>query len=403
MHIPECKLILATRLPVSDILSSYDAWMRGDLSSIHCGREQLVESAHNYPGGSKSRVTKAGANVRDNCHTIEDLAVINVWREAHRGVLNTFQAFLRFRASRSGLSVVVAQRHKRKRTIFDKLRRLNKMELARMDDIAGCRLIFNNLEDLHSFRADVHKAKFRHKLRNRENMDKYDYIKSPKPTGYRGIHDIYEYDVNSVRGRDNKGLFVELQYRTFPQHAWATCVEVIGFVTESQPKFQQGDNRYEKVMAFASEIIARYAEGMKSCFPDIPDADLVREFLALEKELNLLPLLRSLNAANKPVSNKKNAILIFSADGALEIREYRDATDALRELFHLENQNTGKDIVLVRADSSDEVRIAFKNYFSDATEFINLIEYGCQKLSGHPTVRTVRSLRRKSPGKKGVK
>lgn len=31
-----------------------------------------------------------------------------------------------------------------------------------------------------------------------------------------------------------------------------TAVEVIGFITESQPKFRKGDNRYEHAMALAS-------------------------------------------------------------------------------------------------------------------------------------------------------
>lgn len=343
----------------------------------------MAESNQNYPGGSKSRVTKAGANVRANHPTIEDLAVINIWREAHRAVLNTFQAILRTRAR--GKDIIVAQRHKRKMTIFDKLLRFPKMELARMDDVAGCRLIFKNIAELNDFREKLHKAKFNHKRRN--EADKYNYILNPKGTGYRGIHDIYEYNVNSEHGKDYKGLFIELQYRTFPQHAWATCVEVVGFITESQPKFQQGDTRYEHVMALASEIIARYCEGLKSCFPDLSDADLVKEFLMLEKELNLLALLRNLNAADRPVSNKKNVILMFSSEGQLEMKEFRDATDAIRELFILEKENSGKDVVLVRAASGDEVRIAFKNYFSDATEFLKLIEDGCAKLSGHHLAR----------------
>lgn len=50
-----------------------------------------------YPGGSKSRVDLAGKNVRDNKFTDEDLDVIDQWREAHRIVLNTFQAILRMR------------------------------------------------------------------------------------------------------------------------------------------------------------------------------------------------------------------------------------------------------------------------------------------------------------------
>lgn len=45
-----------------------------------------------FPGGSKSRMSRAGANVRLGNATPEDLAVIEDWRAAHRGVLNTSQA-----------------------------------------------------------------------------------------------------------------------------------------------------------------------------------------------------------------------------------------------------------------------------------------------------------------------
>ena len=187
--------------------------------------------------------------MRARVETQEDLEVINAWRAAHKPVLNTFQAILRNRTR--GTGTVVAQRHKRKQTIFDKLRRFPKMELHRMDDVAGCRLIFPDLGSLHEFRAALHRAHFRHKRRN--TVDKYDYIKYPKSTGYRGIHDVYEYDVNSEVGQVAKGLLIEIQYRTAVQHAWATAVEVIGFITSSQPKFQEGDTRYEAAMLYASE------------------------------------------------------------------------------------------------------------------------------------------------------
>ena len=72
-----------------------------------------------------------------------------------------------------------------------------------MDDVAGCRLIFPSIEDLYSFRTKVHKAKFKHTMRN--PSDKWDYIKHPKETGYRGVHDVYEYNVNSKNGRPYKG------------------------------------------------------------------------------------------------------------------------------------------------------------------------------------------------------
>lgn len=345
-----------------------------------------------YPGGSKSRVSRAGDRIRAGSADFEDFLVVEEWRAAHRGVLNTFQAILRNRTRKK--KVTVAQRHKRRSTIFDKLDRIPGMQLARMDDIAGCRLIFQDIEALTKFRKEFHKARFNHRRRNAD--DKYDYIASPKPTGYRGIHDVYEYDVRSEVGRSLKGLYVEIQYRTLVQHSWAAAVELVGFVTESQPKFQKGDKRYERAMALASEILARAFEDATGPFPDLPNRELLEQFLQLDKELNLLARLKGLNTADRAVTEKRNAILIFSPTGDLEIREFRDATDALRALFQLEKERSASDIVLVRADTSEEVRLAFKNYFSDARDFIQLVESGCEKLGGAFMGRRRRIKKRRS-------
>jgi len=341
-------------------------------------------AAPTFPGGSKSRVNRAGVKMREGQPTAEDLQVFDAWRAAHRGVLNTFQSILRNRTRYS--ATVVAQRHKRRSTIVGKLNRYRDMQLARMDDVAGCRLIFKTVDDLYKFRSDFHQARFRHKRRN--SVDKYNYIKRPKSTGYRGIHDVYSYDVNSDTGRPLKGLLVELQYRTLIQHAWATTVEVIGFITESQPKFQQGDKRYEEAMAFASEILARSFEASTGPYPQRSDHDVVAEFQRIDREISLLKTLRGLNVADTEITTKRNAILIFLKSGELEVRTYRDATSALLALFLLERDMPNRDVVLVRADTTDDVRLAFRNYFSDAKDFIDLIGTGCQKLLANKTSST---------------
>ncbi|GGO98362.1 RelA/SpoT domain-containing protein [Stakelama pacifica] len=171
-----------------------------------------------YPGGSRKRVSKAGEAIRDGKPAASDFMILEQWRAAHRHVLNSFQALLRNRTR--GQSVVVAQRHKRRQTIIGKLRRFPDMKLHRMDDVAGCRLIFQDIDQLNIFRSNFHRANFKHELRNAPG--KYDYIQNPKPDGYRGIHDVYKYDVNSHHGAAYKGLQIELQYRTIFQHAWAT-------------------------------------------------------------------------------------------------------------------------------------------------------------------------------------
>jgi ppGpp synthetase/RelA/SpoT-type nucleotidyltranferase len=329
-----------------------------------------------FPGGSKSKVNEAGKNIRDNKARWNDIIVIEEWRAAHRAVLNTFQSILRQRTRYT--KAMVAQRHKRRNTIYGKLKRFPKMQLARMDDVAGCRVIFPTIDELYKFRKDLHKARFKHKRKN--ETDKYDYIKSPKSTGYRGIHDVYSYDVRSEAGRRLKGLLVEIQYRTNIQHAWATAVEVIGFITESQPKFEEGDKRYQYAMSLASDILARAYENCKGPHPDLCNLELVEKFLDIDGELGLLKTLKGLNSADTSISDKKNTILIFSEDGDLEIKTYKGATEALKALFQLEKESPNSDIVLVKADSSEEVRYAFKNYFTDAKDFIRLVEDACQAL-----------------------
>jgi len=338
----------------------------------------MRKNTSQFPGGSKSRVNRAGNNIRKGTATFEDYRVLEEWRSAHRNVLNTFQAILRNRTKNT--DITVAQRHKRRTTIIDKLKRYPSMQLSRMDDVAGCRLIFNDIESLYTFRQGFHKSRFHHKRKN--DIDKYDYIKHPKQSGYRGVHDVYSYDVNSDVGRPLKGLLIEIQYRTKIQHAWATAVEVVGYITTSQPKFDRGDTRYQRAMSLASEIMARVYENRNGPYPDLDNKALIHDFLELDGELNLLNRLRGLNEADTEVSKRKNVILIMSPDGILETKSYRSGTAALRALFDLEQKYPEFDIVLVKADAPEDVRFAFKNYFSDTRDFVRLLEDACSELSG---------------------
>ena len=49
-------------------------------------------------------------------------------------------------------------------------------------------------------------------------------------------------------------MLVEIQYRTHVQHAWATAVELVGLVTESDPKFDRGNPDFIEFFKLSSEI-----------------------------------------------------------------------------------------------------------------------------------------------------
>ena len=90
--------------------------------------------------------------------------------------------------------------------------------------------------------------------------------------------------------------------------------------------------------------------------------------------------LRGLNQARSNQSDLKNFILESLPDGTLLTYAFRDATAALKMFFELEKSRPENDIVLVRADSAEEVRLAFRNYFQDARDFVRLIDTGRDKI-----------------------
>lgn len=332
-----------------------------------------------FPGGSKSRVSAAGAAVREGRATDNDRAVIEEWRAAHSSVINTFQALLRNRAKDYGARVI--QRHKRKATIFDKLHRQPRMDLARMDDVAGCRVICPDVKTLYEFRDAIHRARFDHVLKS--DKDKYDYIKAPKPDGYRGIHDVYEYNVGSEEGQHLRGLRIELQYRTEVQNAWATTNEIIAHITEgaSEPKYHRGDRRYLDLMALASEVLARSFEGYPGPRGELDNGEVVELYERLERELNLRLKLTGLGVALKSDPRGFGSEFILFREGAqLELLGFETQVAALEKLFELENARPNADVVYVPRSTTDEIRSAYKNYYDDARDFLSWTSEGIEYL-----------------------
>lgn len=332
--------------------------------------------------GSKAAINRAGEAIRAKALTESHTIALESWRMAHRQVIHTFEAMLRARAK--NLPIQVAQRLKRRRTIVDKLSRFPRMELARMDDVAGCRLIFNSIEELHEFRDKVHRAKFKHVLKNEKG--KYDYIESPTARGYRGIHDVYEYRARKGRSAKYNGLLIEIQYRTVVQHAWATAVEVVTQLTENEPKFDRGDPRHIKLFSLISEILARVHEAMHSSAPELSNEDLVAEFDRLNDEIHVMQMLTGL-MVNKWIGDRaesEHVILQIAQNGELKLHQFDLELEASRALLDLEKQFPDDDVVLVGARTIAELVSAFRNYFHDVSEFLTLILDARDMLKGNP-------------------
>ena len=346
-----------------------------------------------YPLYSKQKVNNCanniGRDIREHHGFIssEDEKVVENWRASHTHILNTWQFILRQRIVEKS-SVYFAQRLKRKNTIYDKLQRFPDMLLARMHDIAGCRLIFNNSQDMMDYIEKLHRSHgFRHVRKEGQCKN---YVVEPKPSGYRGIHDVYAYQSKKGYDRSDKwnGLLVEIQYRTIYQHAWATAVEIADYLTSERVKFSQGNEDQQEFFRCASEIIARVYEDGKSCKKDLSDIQLIEEFSRLEKKTGLLEKLKKVKILTKiPRVFGHNLVIhfmIMEGKPDLKVFGFKNLSRANKHYFEMEKKYPKDDIVLVKSKDTKSILEAYKNYFADAKDFTGYIEEGIKKLSTQP-------------------
>lgn len=334
------------------------------------------------PQYSKGRVDRAGERIGGPNEHPEDLVVLENWRAAHANILNTFKTIL-YNKSKEFDSIEIVQRLKRRPTIIDKLKREPGMRLSRMHDIAGCRVIFQNITDLEKFRSSMHAGRFDHRRRGADD-DRWNYMERPKLSGYRGIHDVYTYHVEPKKGRAGEdqpwnGMLVEIQYRTKVQHAWATAVELAGQITENNPKFNRGSRDFIEYFQLSSEMLARTFEGGTSCLPRLTSLSLLGCFWEIESATHISTLFSELRKSEGGIDPRKYSLLIFRYDPdmfeeQLEIQSFDSMNHAISQYSRLEKSLSDQaDIVLVGSRSSDSIKSAYRNYFSDATEFLNLL------------------------------
>ncbi|MEM5520276.1 RelA/SpoT domain-containing protein [Sulfitobacter sp. AS59] len=343
------------------------------------------------PEHSKSAVNRAGKRLSEAAESSEDLSIIENWRAAHNHVLNTFQANLRRRAKLISARTPV-QRIKRLDTIQNKLVRFETMQLSRMHDIVGCRIVFDSLDQLQNFRREFNRSRFSHKRRVKTNgnevLDAYNYIDHPKTSGYRGVHDVFEYrakqggSLKGAGGEKWNGLNIEIQYRTTVQHAWATAVEICDKFTDNHGKFSNAPEEYLRYFVLASELLRRRYEPHTCRQLEDTNQELVSEFMKLEEKHGMLKTLKGVKPSDEEFTSSRNSILIFNEiRDEVTVKSYPDFRTAVAEYFRLEREkDDNTDVVLVAADDAESVRFGFKNYFSDAREFVELTETACSDL-----------------------
>ena len=324
---------------------------------------------------SQNQIKKAGkAILKDDISEEEKkqaLDIINNWRASHAFPLNTITCHLKRMTSND---TVVVQRLKRLDSITGKLKRMPNMSLCTMQDLGGCRVIVNTIDDVYKVVEDYKKSRKRHILKSED-----DYIAIPKMSGYRSYHMVYQY--HSDRSEDyNHNMLIEIQARTKLQHIWATAVETMGIYTKNALKAGSGDEDILRFFSLVSSLIA-----IKEEMPIVPGTpnnmnELIEEIRDIDRRKNVIYNLSAIRVAIEHVKERKKKgyyILILNYDTKqLRIITYKpsqinEATDFYNHIEAINKENT--DAVLVSATSFASLRAAYPNYFSDIKEFIDLV------------------------------
>jgi len=158
-------------------------------------------------------------------------------------------------------------------------------------------------------------------------------------------------------------------------------------ITSNRIKFADAKQYYLRYFQLSSEIIARTAEGSASCCPELSNSELALEFRQADRRLGLLQTFDNLRGTSeKAPTFRRNTLLIFRFDvekpeERLELRTYENVNRAIEAYDDLEKEYGNKaDIVLVRGESEANIRDAFRNYFSDARAFVDLVRDGLSEL-----------------------
>jgi putative GTP pyrophosphokinase len=123
---------------------------------------------------------------------------------------------------------------------------------------------------------------------------------------------------------------------------------------------------------------------MPSCVPDLGNKELIDEFERLDGEIAVMNMLVNL-AIHEWIGDRAESdhiILQITKGKELKLHQFDLELEASKRLLELEKEFPEDDIVLVGAQTVEEVISAFRNYFNDVREFIRLITEALKILLG---------------------
>jgi ppGpp synthetase/RelA/SpoT-type nucleotidyltranferase len=337
----------------------------------------VLQSKPAEPTYSKSAVKRAGETlIIENIGTtdpdlqLEALKVLSYWRASHLVPLNAAVREVGDVVRHRHKSAIVAKRLKRAPSIIAKLKRESKMDLQNMQDVGGCRVIVRSIK---------HVNQLRRALTARSAYRTKDYIKEPKPDGYRGIHLIGKFP-GKAQGSQSQ---IEIQLRTEIQHAWATAVEIIDLFTKQRLKANEGKPEWQEFFCLASEALAAL-DGIET--DPTRHRHVCAEVLRLATRLNVLTRFavfsNSVRILEEQGVKGVEGYYLLEIDTKKQTVRYSFFPIAAYDMaveHYLQQERTSLKspelvVALVSTDSLSGLKEAYPNYFADSGVFVGHLQ-----------------------------
>ncbi|CAM1361288.1 conserved protein of unknown function [Tenacibaculum soleae] len=312
-----------------------------------------------YTGGDIKRLGLRLRECKGKHISDEDLDLLQAHRLSFTEPLfKVFKELTQYK-TRIERSAIIAFRLKRISTIINKTIRKPKMQLNRMWDVAGIRLIFSTEVGV---RKMLELIKDNYEIRG-EIRDRFI---TPKKIGYRAIH-IYITEPIS-------GKVIEVQLRTKETHNWATLVEITDVLYETRLKEEGFDSNKEW---------GRFHQ-LVSSNKDLEEDDANFLYKTLDKH-DFISRLADTFRNNSSIVKKqwqnvhhrdKYFLIELSSDSVPKLSGYNDYEKAEADYFKTYKEDEGALIVLTSIDKPtfEQISIAYANYILSYHKFIKDVQ-----------------------------
>ena len=303
---------------------------------------------------TKGEIDRLGDNVRNEIsdETIESL---QDYRTSHQIPLtNIFKLICKI-AKTIHPSSIATYRIKRFESIINKLDRYPDMRFSRMWDIAGCRIILRNEEEVYRTIDRIRHNK------DIEIIKVNDYIAKPQNDGYKSIHLYLRYISSNIT--------IEVQLRSLENHNWATLVEITDLLYNTRLKELGNDKTLSKFHKLLSEPSRLTIEEKYEIFQILKDRKYFEKLSEVFSKNYLIVRKQWLKFETK--TNHKY-FLIEVDDNTPHITSFSTFEKAEEKYFELYRTKAHTNIVLTYLQNHDYelLATAYANYILTFHSFL---------------------------------